>query len=198
MENTCFLHTEPHQNQQTQSNGFAQQLRHPVTKRSEHAKAEHQYDAKNGAILSHVRDASVFASKGEALISGVGQGLDFRVIRADAGGQAVIELKPAKLFLVRDMQGWAECFGFFQRRHIEVHHIRHHRGPEGYRRAAMGANIRVGLEDSIWISRGKLAETNAQQVTKARTIIEGLGREIATPDEAREMLGLKGGDRVNF
>jgi len=63
---------------------------------------------------------------------------------------------------------------------------------------AMGANIRVGLEDSIWIARGKLAETNAQQVTKARAIIEGLGLEVATPDEAREMLSLKGGDRVNF
>lgn len=63
---------------------------------------------------------------------------------------------------------------------------------------AMGANIRVGLEDSIWINRGKLAESNAQQVMKARAIIEGLGLEIATPDEAREMLSLKGGDRVNF
>jgi len=63
---------------------------------------------------------------------------------------------------------------------------------------AMGANIRVGLEDSIWIARGKLAETNAQQVTKARAIVEGLGLEIATADEAREMLLLKGGDRVNF
>ena len=63
---------------------------------------------------------------------------------------------------------------------------------------AMGANVRVGLEDSIWIARGKLAETNAQQVTKARAIIEGLGLEIATPEEARAMLSLKGGDRVNF
>lgn len=63
---------------------------------------------------------------------------------------------------------------------------------------AMGANVRVGLEDSIWIARGKLAETNAQQVAKARAIIEGLGLEIATPDEARAMLSLKGGDRVNF
>jgi uncharacterized protein (DUF849 family) len=63
---------------------------------------------------------------------------------------------------------------------------------------AMGANIRVGLEDSIWIARGKLAESNAQQVTRARAIIEGLGLEVATPDEAREMLSLKGGDRVNF
>lgn len=63
---------------------------------------------------------------------------------------------------------------------------------------SMGGNIRVGLEDSIWIARGRLAETNAQQVRKARSIIEGLGLEVATPDEAREMLSLKGGDRVNF
>jgi uncharacterized protein (DUF849 family) len=63
---------------------------------------------------------------------------------------------------------------------------------------AMGANIRVGLEDSIWIGRGKLAESNAQQVSRARAIIEGLGLEVATPDEARAMLSLKGGDRVNF
>jgi uncharacterized protein (DUF849 family) len=58
--------------------------------------------------------------------------------------------------------------------------------------------MRVGLEDSLWIGPGKLAETNAQQVTKARQIIEGLGLEIATPDDAREILGLKGGDKVNF
>lgn len=64
--------------------------------------------------------------------------------------------------------------------------------------AAMGGNIRVGLEDSIWIARGKLAESNADQVRKARQIIEGLGLDVASPDEAREMLSLKGGDRVNF
>jgi 3,5-dioxohexanoate:acetyl-CoA acetone transferase len=63
---------------------------------------------------------------------------------------------------------------------------------------AMGGNMRVGLEDSLWIGPGKLAETNAQQVTKARQIIEGLGLEIASPDDAREILGLKGGDKVNF
>jgi uncharacterized protein (DUF849 family) len=63
---------------------------------------------------------------------------------------------------------------------------------------SMGGNIRVGLEDSIWIARGKLAESNAQQVLKARAIVEALGLEIATPDEARAMLSLKGGDRVNF
>jgi uncharacterized protein (DUF849 family) len=63
---------------------------------------------------------------------------------------------------------------------------------------SMGGNIRVGLEDSIWIERGKLAESNAQQVEKARRLVEGLGLKVATPDEAREMLSLKGGDRVNF
>ncbi|MDT3685433.1 MAG: 3-keto-5-aminohexanoate cleavage protein [Pseudorhodoplanes sp.] len=64
--------------------------------------------------------------------------------------------------------------------------------------AAMGANVRVGLEDSIWLGAGKLAESNAAQVTKARQIIEGLGLEIANPDEAREILSLKGGDKVAF
>jgi uncharacterized protein (DUF849 family) len=64
--------------------------------------------------------------------------------------------------------------------------------------AAMGGNVRVGLEDSLWIGPGTLAESNAQQVTRARQIIEGLGREIATPDEAREILSLKGGDKVAF
>lgn len=62
----------------------------------------------------------------------------------------------------------------------------------------MGGNVRVGLEDSVYIGRGKLAKTNAEQVRKIRTIIEELGHEIATPAEAREMLGLKGGDKVGF
>ncbi|SDL78049.1 3-keto-5-aminohexanoate cleavage protein [Aliiruegeria lutimaris] len=62
----------------------------------------------------------------------------------------------------------------------------------------MGGNVRVGLEDSLFISRGKLAESNAQQVAKIRRIVEDLGCEVATPDEAREMLDLKGGDRVGF
>ncbi len=62
----------------------------------------------------------------------------------------------------------------------------------------MGGNVRVGLEDSLLISRGKLAESNAQQVTKIRRIVEDLGCEVATPDEAREILGLKGADRVAF
>lgn len=64
--------------------------------------------------------------------------------------------------------------------------------------AAMGGNIRVGLEDSLWIGRGRLATSNAEQVTKARILIEALGKRIATPDEAREILSLKGGDRVKF
>lgn len=64
--------------------------------------------------------------------------------------------------------------------------------------ATMGANVRVGLEDSLWIGPGALARSNADQVRKIRTIIESLGGEIATPAEARAMLGLKGGDRVAF
>ena len=64
--------------------------------------------------------------------------------------------------------------------------------------AAMGGNVRVGLEDSLWIGPGRLAESNAVQVRAARQIVEGLGLEIASPDEARETLQLKGGDRVNF
>lgn len=64
--------------------------------------------------------------------------------------------------------------------------------------AAMGGNVRVGLEDSIWAGRGRLAESNADQVKMARSIIEGLGMAVATPDEAREILQLKGGDKVNF
>jgi len=64
--------------------------------------------------------------------------------------------------------------------------------------ASMGGNVRVGLEDSLWIGPGKLAESNAQQVKKVRQILEGLGLEIATPDDAREILALKGGDKVAF
>ncbi|MHA1158923.1 MAG: 3-keto-5-aminohexanoate cleavage protein [Alphaproteobacteria bacterium] len=64
--------------------------------------------------------------------------------------------------------------------------------------AALGGNIRVGLEDSLWAGKGKLATSNADQVKLARKLIEGLGRQVATPDEAREMLELKGGDRVAF
>ena len=63
---------------------------------------------------------------------------------------------------------------------------------------ALGGNVRVGLEDSLWAGRGKLATSNAQQVTMARKIVEGLGMRAATPDEARSMLGLKGRDGVEI
>jgi len=62
----------------------------------------------------------------------------------------------------------------------------------------MGGNVRVGLEDSLFIERGKLASSNAEQVRKVRRLIEELGYEVATPDEAREMLNLKGADKVQF
>ena len=62
--------------------------------------------------------------------------------------------------------------------------------------AAMGGNVRVGLEDSLWAGPGQLATSSAVQVRLARQIIEGLGLQLASPDEAREMLALKGGDKV--
>lgn len=64
--------------------------------------------------------------------------------------------------------------------------------------ALLGGNVRVGLEDSLYIERGKLAASNAEQVRRVRAILEALGLEIATPAEARAMLALKGGDRVAF
>ena len=64
--------------------------------------------------------------------------------------------------------------------------------------AALGGNVRVGLEDSLWAGRGELATSNAVQVQKIRQVIEGLGLSVATPDEAREILSLKGGDMVAF
>ncbi|MAM11726.1 MAG: 3-keto-5-aminohexanoate cleavage protein [Rhizobiaceae bacterium] len=64
--------------------------------------------------------------------------------------------------------------------------------------AAMGGHVRVGLEDNLWLDRGVLAPSNAAQVIRVRQILEGLGLEIATPDEARDILKLKGGDKVGF
>lgn len=64
--------------------------------------------------------------------------------------------------------------------------------------AAMGGHVRVGLEDSLWIGKGKLAKSNAEQVHQVRMILEGMGHTIATPDEARDILSLKGADRVGF
>ena len=64
--------------------------------------------------------------------------------------------------------------------------------------AVMGGNVRVGLEDSLWLGRGQLAKSNAEQVAKARRILEELGFTVATPDDARQMLKLKGGRNVAF
>jgi len=64
--------------------------------------------------------------------------------------------------------------------------------------AALGGNVRVGLEDSLWAGKGQLAKSSADQVRLVRKIIEGLGLEIATADDAREILQLKGGASVNF
>lgn len=64
--------------------------------------------------------------------------------------------------------------------------------------AIMGGNVRVGLEDSLWLGRGQLATSNADQVGRIRTILENLSLEIASPDEARQLLALKGGDAVAF
>ena len=64
--------------------------------------------------------------------------------------------------------------------------------------AAMGANVRVGLEDSLWAGPGRLAKSNAEQVRLIRQVLEGMSLGVATPDEAREILCLKGGDQVGF
>lgn len=64
--------------------------------------------------------------------------------------------------------------------------------------AIMGGNVRVGLEDSLYIGKGKMAESNAQQVAKVRRIVEDLSLDVATPEDARQRLGLKGGDQVGF
>ncbi len=73
-----------------------------------------------------------------------------------------------------------------------------HQLPIAAMSAAMGGNVRVGLEDSLWIGAGALAPSNASQVTAVRRIVEGLGLAVATPDEAREILQLKGGANVAF
>jgi uncharacterized protein (DUF849 family) len=64
--------------------------------------------------------------------------------------------------------------------------------------AVMGGNVRVGLEDSLWLGKGQLARTNAEQVAKIRRILEELGLEVATSDDARRILQLKGGSNVGF
>lgn len=72
-----------------------------------------------------------------------------------------------------------------------------HQMPFTTQAAMLGGNVRVGLEDSLWIGRGELARSNADQVSKIRGIVESLGYRVATPDEARERLGLKGRAHVN-
>jgi len=64
--------------------------------------------------------------------------------------------------------------------------------------AALGSHVRVGLEDSLWDGPGNLAKTNADQVKRVVEILNGLSLEVATPDEARQMLGLKGKDKTNI
>ena len=64
--------------------------------------------------------------------------------------------------------------------------------------AAQGSNVRVGLEDSPWIGPGQLAKSNADQVNKIRHVLKGLSLDVASPDEARQMLGFKGSDQVDF
>ncbi|NKX44754.1 3-keto-5-aminohexanoate cleavage protein [Roseicyclus persicicus] len=64
--------------------------------------------------------------------------------------------------------------------------------------AGMGGHVRVGLEDNLYIAQGQLATSNAEQVAKIRRIVEELGRTVATPDEARAMLGTKGANKVAF
>lgn len=73
-----------------------------------------------------------------------------------------------------------------------------HQMPFATQSALLGGNLRVGLEDSLFIGKGELATSNAQQVQRIRQIVEGLGLSVATPAEARERLGLKGADRVAF
>jgi len=73
-----------------------------------------------------------------------------------------------------------------------------HQMPFATQSAMLGGNLRVGLEDSLYIEKGKLATSNAEQVSRIRTIIENLGLSVATPDEARARLSLKGRDRVGF
>ncbi|MBC7140317.1 MAG: 3-keto-5-aminohexanoate cleavage protein [Defluviimonas sp.] len=73
-----------------------------------------------------------------------------------------------------------------------------HQMPVAMQSVLLGGNLRVGLEDSLYAGRGQLALSNAEQVTMAREMVEHMGFTVATPDEAREILGLKGGDKVGF
>jgi uncharacterized protein (DUF849 family) len=70
--------------------------------------------------------------------------------------------------------------------------------PIAAKAAAIGAHMRLGLEDSLWIGKGRLARSNAEQVRRVRSIVEGLGLAPAKPNEARDILQLKGTDAVSF
>ena len=70
--------------------------------------------------------------------------------------------------------------------------------PMAEKAAAMGGHVRVGLEDNLYIEKGVLARSNAEQVDKVRSVVETLGRSVATPDEARTMLRLRGAGTVGF
>ena len=73
-----------------------------------------------------------------------------------------------------------------------------HQIPMATMAATMGGHVRVGLEDNLFLSKGVLAQSNAEQVCRIRSIVEGLGHEVATPSEARAMLALKGASKVAF
>jgi uncharacterized protein (DUF849 family) len=73
-----------------------------------------------------------------------------------------------------------------------------HQMPFATLSAVLGGNVRVGIEDNLFLGRGKLAKSNAEQVVKIRRILDELGIDIATPAEARAMLGTKGADNVAF
>lgn len=87
---------------------------------------------------------------------------------------------------------------FGDEHHFSVLAAGRHQLPFATMAAGMGGHVRVGLEDNLFVARGQLARSNAEQVVKVRALIEGLGRDIATPDEARAMLGLKGSGHVGF
>ncbi|MET7508466.1 3-keto-5-aminohexanoate cleavage protein [Streptomyces albidoflavus] len=82
--------------------------------------------------------------------------------------------------------------------HLSAFAAGRHQIPFATHSALLGGHVRVGLEDSLYIGRGELATSNAQQVAKVRTLLTELGREIATPDEARALLGLKGIAHVGY
>jgi uncharacterized protein (DUF849 family) len=80
--------------------------------------------------------------------------------------------------------------------HLSAFGAGRHQMPFATTSALMGGHVRVGLEDNLYLNRGELAKNNAEQVAKVARVLTELGHDIATPDEARQMLGLKGGDTI--